>query len=112
MKLQHLLRFSIIMIAEFIKYDKMGKIYDNSVSIFQFRSTSKFVLLSDLNNISFKVNLCFNEIEQRNEQFLSTGSGWALNQIKQANIEIGKITLAGGCNETRLSIPNHKKVPN
>ena len=67
------------------------------------------MLLSNMNNIGSKVNQCLSEIEERNEQFLYTGSGWALNQVKQAKIEIGKITLAGGCNETRLSIPNHKK---
>ena len=82
LSLQHLVRFSII--------------DDNSVSIFHLRSTSKYVLLSDLNNMGSKVNQCLNEIENRNEQFSSTGSGWVLNQIKQANIEIGKITLAGG----------------
>ena len=106
LKLRHTLRFSYIMVAE---YDEMGKIDDNSVSIFHLRSTSKSVLLSNMNNIGSKVNQCLNEIEERNDQFLSTGSGWALNQMQQANIEIGKITLAGGCNETRLSIPNHKK---
>ena len=109
LRLQHLVRFLIIMIVEFVKYEEMGKIDDNSVSIFHLRSTSRSVLLSDLNNISSKVNQCLSEIENRNEQFLANGSGWVLNQIKQANIEIGKITLAGGCNETRLSIPNHKK---
>ena len=56
LRLQHLVRFSIIMIAEFVKYDKMGKIDTNSVSIFHLRSTSRSVLLSDLNNISSKVN--------------------------------------------------------
>ena len=66
LKLQHILRFSIIMVAEFVKYDEMGKIEDNSVSIFHLRSTSKSVLLSNMNNIGSKVNQCLNEIEDRN----------------------------------------------
>ena len=41
LKLQHILRFSFIKVAEFVKYDEMGKIDDNSVSIFHLRSTSK-----------------------------------------------------------------------
>lgn len=107
--LKHLLRFSLIMVAEYVKYDELGKIDDSSISLFHLRSTSKCVLLSDMNNIGSKVNQCLTEIEERNEHFLSTGSGWALNQIKKANIEIGKISLAGGCNETRLDVANHKK---
>ncbi len=109
LNLHHIIRFSIIMVAEYVKYDELGKIDDSSISIFHLRSSSKTILLSDLNAIPSKVNQCINEIEERNENFLGAGSGWVLNQIHKTNIELGKVSLAGGCNETRINVPSHKK---
>ncbi len=107
--LHYVIRFSIILVAEYVKYDELGNIDDSSTGLIHLRSTSKTVLLSEQNLIPLKVNKCFNELEERNEGFIGAGSGWVLNHIKKANIELGKISLAGGCNETRVDVPSHKK---
>ena len=40
------------------------------------------------------------DITTQNEQFIGTGSGWALNQVISANVEIGNLSLTGGCFNT------------
>ena len=109
LSLHHIVRFSLIFGVEYVKYDELGQIDESSIALLHLRSCSKTVLLSDLTIIPSKINKCLNEIEERNENFLGTGSGWVLNRIMKSNIELGKVTLAGGCNETRLDIAPHKK---
>ena len=100
LQIRKILRFSVILSGEYVKYDELGGI-DETVSCF-LRSQSKIVLLVDKRYIKRYVAQSFKEIEDRNENFLATGTGWVLNQINYANIEIGRLTLSGGCSDIKV----------
>ncbi|MEO1764353.1 MAG: hypothetical protein AAFR83_20880, partial [Cyanobacteria bacterium J06629_18] len=102
LQLKHLMRFSLIVAGEYIKYDELGKVSTDAVVFL--RSSSKAVLLNDLNTnqIDKRTNECLTEIFERNENFTLSGSGWSMNQVLHINIEIAKLSFAGGCANTNL----------
>ena len=101
-----LLKVAIVLKTKYVKYDEMGAI-DEVVNVF-LRSLSKPALLANINNTDKLVNECMLDITTRNEQFIGSGSGWTLNQVTSANIEIGKLSLSGGCSNAINNIQQNK----
>ena len=100
LQIRKILSFSVFLSGEYVKYNELGGI-DETVSCF-LRSQSKIVLSADKRYIKRYVSQSFKEIEDRNENFLATGSGWVLNQINYANIAIGRLSLSGGCSNIKV----------
>ena len=95
LNLKHLLRYSIIFICRYVKYDEIGGI--SETADVNLRATNTSVFLADQNDIDNCVDKTFNELRTRHEQFLGGGSGWVLHHVMHSNLEIGKLSLAGGC---------------
>ena len=106
LKIKKLLRISLVVVPEYVKYDEMGGV-DDTVECF-LRSFSKVILLSDAKLIKKNVFDCLKETEERHDDFLGKGSGWVLNHFKMINIELGKLTFAGGCSKIKYAIPPGK----
>ena len=97
LQLKHMLRFSVILRARYVKYDEIGGI-DEMVEV-PLRSKSIPILLADSPRIGKHVNDCFTDLVTRNEQFVNAGSGWVLNRILSSTVEIGKLYIRGGCHK-------------
>ena len=102
-----MIRFSLIYVSEYVKYDELGGISEELK--FFLRSASKPAFLSEQKSIGSKLDDAMKDIEQRHEGFLAAGSGWVLNQIYAANLEIGKLSLAGGCNKVKFNVKPVKR---
>lgn len=102
LSLKHLMRFSLVVGTEYVKFDELGKV-KNEETIY-LRSSAKALLLNDLNQnqLGKRVNECLGEINARNESFLLSGSGWSMNQIRFINVELAKMSFAGGCSGIQL----------
>ncbi len=105
--LKKMLRFSIIYQGQYVKYDELGGIGEELN--FFLRASSKVLLLSDQKSINSKISQSMKELEERHESFLGSGSGWVLNQVLAANVEIGRLSLAGGCSNIKYDVKPVKK---
>lgn len=107
LQIKKLLKFSLIVRAEFVKYDELGGI-STEISAY-LRSSCKNLFLSDAPRIRHSIRQCFSEIQTRREGFVNTGSGWSLAGISYLNIEVGKLSFAGGCADVKFGLKSQKK---
>jgi hypothetical protein len=107
LELKNMLKFSITLKGEYVKYDELGGV-ESEASIY-LRSFSKHLFLNDSKRINRTLKECFSEITIRNEGFLLAGSGWSIRNFSKIFIEIGKIKLVGGCNNTCFNVGKKKK---
>ena len=102
LSLKRLIKFSLVVGAEYVKFDELGKVKSEE-TIF-LRTSARPLLLNDLNHnqLGKRVEECFVETTYRNERFTLSGSGWSMSQIKFINVEIAKLSFAGGCSNIRV----------
>ena len=112
LRIKKTIRFGLVIFARYEKEDEAGNITE-VVSI-PLRSQSRVVFYADKRRMTKTCLHSIAEISVRDEQFIAAGSGWRLRDIEQANLEVGKVTFAGGCNKYGhfarfANIPQHKK---
>ena len=98
LQLKYLIRFSLVSYVQYRKEDELGHVVDTI--IFPLRSTSRNVYMAHgQNDIGRMVRAAENELIQRNEQLLGVGSDWIVDFVSAQNVEVGKLTLLGGCSK-------------
>lgn len=107
LNIKKMLRYAIVVQAEYLKYDELGGV-DDTLTIY-LRSNSKTCLLTDKSSIHRQINQSFEELNERHEGFIASGSNWVLNQCNLLNIELGKLTFIGGCNDKTVINSKLKK---
>jgi hypothetical protein len=93
--LYYLIRFAIIVFAQYRQEDALGQTIDTVV--IPLRAKYKNIYMAhSRRDIRRMIEESASEIEIRNEETHNSGSGWILDFIVSQNLEVGKLSMNGG----------------
>ena len=110
LKLKFLMRYSLITFGRYERDDELGHVAETIIAPFR-SSSHKIFMAHTEKDIRRVVSKSMDECARNEEQFRLRGSGWRLRDIVALNVEVGKISMHGGCSSHKLlqKIPRHKR---
>jgi len=93
---KHFIRFSIVVFVQYRQEDAQGHVEQTAVLPLRvgyrniYRAHGRKGILREMRKME-------RELSTRNETIENSGSNWQLDFVTAVNLEIGKLTLMGGC---------------
>ena len=107
---KHFIRFSIVVFVQYRQEDAQGHVEQTAVLPLRvgyrniYRAHGRKGILREMRKME-------RELSTRNETIENSGSNWQLDFVTAVNLEIGKLTLMGGCPlATRLEL-SRRNIP-